>query len=79
MSNEKKSQSEILGWLYDYVTQYGIKMQYAECYEKGIDDILPGNEQMQLIDGDYIPYNITTSDNKTVNKFSKFTYLESEN
>lgn len=82
MSNEKKSQSEILGWLYDYVTQYGIKMQYAECYEKGIDDIrsdLTNNEQMQLIDGDYIPYNITTSENKTVNKFTKFTYLESEN
>ena len=83
MSDEKKAQSEILGWLYDYVTQYGIKMQYAECYDKSniMSDVSArfDTDQMQLIDGEYIPYNITTSENKTVNKFTKFTYLESEN
>ena len=77
MADEKTVQSEILGWLYDYVTQYGIKMQYAEY--SPITDPTITNEQVQLIDGEYVPYNITTSENKTVNKFTKFTYLESEN
>ena len=78
MSDEKKSQSEILGWLYDYVTQYGIKMQYAECMEKDPDESDNLSNQIQLVDGEYIPYNITSSENKTVNKFTKFTYLEPE-
>ena len=75
MADEKKSQTEILGWLYDYVTQYGIKMQYAEYNPTNNDD----EPQVELIDGEYVPYNITTSETKTANKFVKFTYLESEN
>jgi len=79
MANEKKSQIEILGWLYDYVTQYGIKMQYAEYTP--IDKISEDGMEtrVELIDGEYVPYNITTNENKTANKFIKFTYLESEN
>jgi hypothetical protein len=77
MANEQKSQMEILGWLYDYVTQYGIKMQYAEYTP--IDTILKDDPRVELIDGEYVPYNITTNENKTANKYIKFTYLESEN
>jgi hypothetical protein len=85
MADEKKTQTEILGWLYDYVTQYGIKMQYAE-YTPVEEDLMSdtqveclGDTRVELIDGEYVPYNITTSETKTANKFIKFTYLESEN
>ena len=77
MANEQKSQMEILGWLYDYVTQYGIKMQYAEYTP--IDTILKDDPRVELIDGEYVPYNITTNENKTANKYIKFTSTNVKN